>query len=197
LNLELRLTYPLMVGFWIFAHFITNDRAARSVENLHSNKTRFDDLIPFVPGMALVYLSGFILGNMAYVILGFSENFPLVAIGYGIQGVVSIVFYILYPCRVRRYEEFVPQSISGYLLSAFQRASKPFNSFPSMHMSFCLFCAYSVWGFASLGQGVVLTAWAVMVALSTLLTKQHYVVEVIAGAALGTGTYLLIWSLSV
>jgi membrane-associated phospholipid phosphatase len=196
-NLELRVIYPLMVGIWVIAHFVTNERAARSHRGGYSTKTVLDDAIPFMPDMAVFYFSGFILGNMAYFILGSTESFPLIAIGYGIQFVVSIALYLLYPCRIDRYEDFVPDSTPGYLLAAFQRTSKPFNSFPSMHVSFCLFCALSVWGFGSRSEGLIMIAWAVMVALSALLTRQHYVVEVLMGAALGVGAYLFIWTLSI
>jgi len=195
LNLELRVIYPLMVGIWVFAHFVTNERAARSDRGGYSTKIVLDDAMPFMPDIAVFYFSGFLLSNMAYFILGSTESFPLIALGYGIQFVVSIFLYVLVPCRIDRYEEFIPYSIQGYLLAAFQRISKPFNSFPSMHVSFCLFSALSIWGFGSRSEGFLMIAWAVMVALSALLTRQHYVIEVLTGAVLGAGAYLFIWTL--
>jgi hypothetical protein len=141
--------------------------------------------------MAIFYFSGFILGNMAYFLLGSTEYFSYIAIGYAIQFVVSISFYRFYPCRIDRYENFNPDSTPGYFLAVFQRISKPFNAFPSMHVSYCLFSALAVWGYGSHGIGFVMIAWAVLVALSTLLTKQHHIVDVLAGAALGSGVYLL------
>jgi membrane-associated phospholipid phosphatase len=195
-NLELRVIYPFMIGIWVIAHFVANERAARSERGVYSTKTVLDDAIPFSPNMAVFYFSGFILGNMAYFILGSTESFPLIAMGYGLQFVVSISLYLLYPCRIDRHEGLMPDSISGYLLAVFQRISKPFNSFPSMHVSFCLFSALSVWGFSSRSEGFALITWAVMVALSALLTRQHYVIEVLMGAVLGAGAYLFIWILS-
>lgn len=197
MNLELRVIYPFMVGIWLLAHLVANERAARSERVIYSTKTVLDDTIPFRPNMAIFYFSGFILGNMAYIMLNSTESFPLIALGYGIQFVASISLYLLYPCRIDRYENFIPDSIPGYLLATFQRISKPFNSFPSMHVSFCLFSALSVFGFGSRSEGFVMIVWTVMVALSALLTRQHYVIEVLMGAVLGAGAYWFIWTLSI
>jgi len=155
-------------------------------------KTVFDDLIPFVPSMAVAYFSGFVLGNMAYFLLRLSEWFPLVAVGYAVQFVVSISLYVLYPCRIERHEQLDSECFCGSLLMAFQRRSKPFNSCPSMHASYGLYCALSVWGFGSRTAGIVLMGWALVVALSALLTRQHYVLEVVMGAALGMGAYFFV-----
>jgi membrane-associated phospholipid phosphatase len=195
-NLELRVIYPVMVAIWIIAHFATNKLAASGYRRIHSTKTVIDSAIPFIPNAIVFYISGFILGNMAYFIFGATKIFPVIAIGYGIQSVVSIAIYIMYPCRIDRVEDVVPNGISGYLLAAFQRTSKPFNSFPSMHVSFCIFCALSVLGFGSRCQGLAMLVWAAMVALSALLTKQHYIFDVLVGAALGIGSHFSICVLS-
>ena len=188
----LQVTYPIFVCLWLIAHFITNERGSRRSRGYYSTKTFLDDEIPFVPNMAMFYFSGFLLGNMAYILLGSTEYFPHIATGYGLQFVVSISVYAIYPCHIERRENFRPNSFLGHLLAKYQRISKPFNAFPSMHTSYCLFSALAVWGCVSHTTGLVLIVWSVMVALSTLLTKQHYVVDVLAGAILATGLYLII-----
>ena len=192
MNHWLQIVYPLLVGFWFIAHFITN-RVSLRHRSYHSTKTFLDDAIPFIPDMAIFYFSGFFLANMAYFLLGSTECFLRIAIGYGMQFVVSISLYTLYPCRINRCESFIPNSPPGYLLAAFQRISKPFNSFPSMHTSFCLFSALSIWGCGLQSTGFFMIIWAVLVSLSALLTKQHHVLDVLAGATLGIGLYLLIF----
>ena len=191
MNFQLQTIYPLLVGIWLVAHFVTNECASRTGRH-YSTKTVLDDAIPFMPDTAAIYFSGFILGNLAYLLLGSSERFSHIALGYGIQFVVSISLYVLYPCRMGRQENIVPNTISRHLLVVFQRVSKPFNAFPSMHVSYGLFSALSVSGSCSCSEGLVLISWAILVALSALLTRQHYVVDVLVGAALGAGAYLLV-----
>ncbi len=190
MTLWLQVIYPLMVCIWVAAHFVTNKRAQRR-RSCYSTKTYLDNAIPFVPNMAFFYFSGFVLANFAYFLLGSTEYFPRIAVGYGIQFVVSISLYALYPCRMDRHEGFIPNSAPGYWLAVFQRISKPFNAFPSMHVSYCLFSAVAIWGYGFRSEGFVLIIWALLVALSTLLTRQHNLVDVITGAALGIGAYLL------
>ena len=192
MNTWLQEIYPLFVCLWLAAHFITNNRGSKRGRKCHSTKTALDDAIPFVPGMAIFYFSGFILANMAYFFFGPTKYFSCIAIGYGVQFVISLFLYTVYPCRVNRCENFTPDSISSYSLAVFQRISQPFNAFPSMHASYCLFSALAVWNYGSShATGLVMIAWAVLVALSTLLTKQHHIVDVLAGATLGAGSYVL------
>ncbi len=192
MNIELQALYPLLVGAWVVAHSMTNKYASQAGRRLYSTRTVLDEATPFVPNAAIIYFSGFVLGNMAYLLLGWSDRFPHIAIGYGAQFLVSISLYMLYPCQMDRHENIAPSTVSGYLLATFQRLSKPFNAFPSMHVSYSLFSALVVSSSYSWGAGLAMIAGAILVALSALLTRQHHMVDVLAGAALGAGAFLLV-----
>jgi membrane-associated phospholipid phosphatase len=75
----------------------------------------------------------------------------------------------------------------------------PLNAFPSLHAAFAVFSAlcaarvfrelqiHRLWKFA-------LGVWAVLILAGTLLTKQHTVVDVFAGSAIGFAGYYLVFS---
>ncbi len=66
---------------------------------------------------------------------------------------------------------------------------RPYNQLPSLHVALCVIFWVSLplspWRMA-------LRAWLVLVAVSTLFTWQHHVLDVIAGCALGLATVALI-----
>jgi membrane-associated phospholipid phosphatase len=63
------------------------------------------------------------------------------------------------------------------------------NCLPSLHVAQVYLAALSC-NLVHRGVGKAALAWATLVALSTLFTKQHYVLDVVAGFALGLAAYL-------
>lgn len=187
--------YPLFFGLLFLTIWIVNQ-----ITSLRSRTfpTRhwLDDRIPFIPHFALIYFSAYLLGNGGYLFLRHSSDFPTILLGYLIIYITSNACYLLFPSRVERREQLAPSSLSTLLISRFQAVSKPFNNFPSMHVSYCLYSALVVIGFTGMAWwSWLLLAWAGVVALSTLLIKQHHLLDVGAGTLLGTTAFLLVWSL--
>lgn len=186
----LRWFYPIMVGVWITAHFSINARAAR-LPALPSTATRIDRSIPFVPSAFLLYLSGFVLANLAYALPLELHERRAVAAGYLWQFATSLTLYWCVPRRAPRDDRVGQTGPSLRLISVYHQISRPFNAFPSMHVSFCLFSAVWIWRHGSGWIGVGALAWTVLVALASLLTHQHSIVDVAGGAALGTSAVVL------
>ena len=69
----------------------------------------------------------------------------------------------------------------------------PYNCFPSLHVAHSFVSALTCLRLHRRLGGVALVA-ASLVGLSTLFTKQHYVVDVVAGAALAYAAYRLFLS---
>ena len=57
----------------------------------------------------------------------------------------------------------------------------PYGCFPSLHVAWAFVSALTCYRVHA-GVGWVAAGWATLIAVSTLYTKQHYVVDVIAGA---------------
>ena len=67
-------------------------------------------------------------------------------------------------------------------------ADPPYNCFPSLHVAHSFVSALTCWR-VHRGVGIGTGICASLVALSTLLTKQHYVLDVIAGVLLASIAY--------
>ena len=56
---------------------------------------------------------------------------------------------------------------------------------PSLHVGMATLTSYMYAKVSSRAIAAIVVAWAVAIALSTLFTHQHHVVDVLAGALLG------------
>jgi len=70
---------------------------------------------------------------------------------------------------------------------------KPYDNFPSTHIAFAVIAAGMI--FLSSGPilGSIMLVWALLVVLSTLLTKQHNILDITAGGLLGLAVFALIF----
>lgn len=187
----LQIAYPIIVGGWIILSLVLNDRAARRPRH-YSLKLPVDDEIPFIPMFAIPYFSAYVLGNAGYAVLLTHAIFPKVFLGYLVLFFSGLISYYLWPCRVERQEAIAVTNLSTRLLAGFQQRLKPYNSFPSMHVAYCLFSALMVFAYGPRWLVLFCAGWAGLVILATLFTKQHYLLDVLAGAALAAGVVFVL-----
>ena len=183
-GIELTLSVFLIVGgyqfyFWCQRNMLTEPRELR---------LRIDDLIPYRPNWVWIY-SFLYYPAILYtnLVIQSPREFTHVARSYllllALQMGVFISFPVATPAEWRR--RHAPKTYSERFLSFVQRFDTRSNSFPSMHTSVATLTALHLQ--PSLGAW----AWAfpILVGLSCLFTKQHYVIDLPAGAGLGALTY--------
>jgi membrane-associated phospholipid phosphatase len=182
--IHLALSVILIVGvyqfyFWCQRHPFAKPRELR---------LPIDDRIPYQPHWVWVY-SFLYYPVILYVnwILESPGHFTHVAASYLLLLIMQMAFFILFPVvtpaswrsPVRR------RTLSERFLTFVQRFDAASNSFPSMHVSVAMLTALHL----SSGLGAWVFAFPLLIALSCLFTKQHYVVDLPAGAALGWFTF--------
>jgi membrane-associated phospholipid phosphatase len=150
--------------------------------------TSLDELIPFVPGWvwiySLLYYAAILYVNL---VLKSPEQFVRAAISYLMLLALQMVFFLLFPVRTPHHwrAAHVSRRLSERFLAFVQRFDAPTNSFPSMHTSVAMLTALHL--HAHLGAAAF--AFPTLIGLSCLFTKQHYIVDIPAGAALGWLNY--------
>jgi membrane-associated phospholipid phosphatase len=100
-----------------------------------------------------------------------------------LQLAVALLCFVLVPVRYPR-ELFYPPEALGWADAFWRWFDTPTNCLPSLHVANGLALAQLNWTRRWRG---VHTLWALGVAASTVLVKQHYVADAVAGA----GLYLL------
>jgi membrane-associated phospholipid phosphatase len=138
-----------------------------------------DRAVPFVPRSIWIYLSQFPLVFLA--LWGGADDEARSHAFYAMLLATGLAFgaFVLYPTTGPRPGEGLGGA-TGVAYRALYRIDVATNWFPSLHVALASLAA-ARWQVR--GRGVLLAAagWASLVSLSTLTTKQHYVVDVLGG----------------
>ncbi|MBK8478386.1 MAG: phosphatase PAP2 family protein [Opitutaceae bacterium] len=164
-------------------------RLARLPEDLATQmpELAIDRAIPFLPAAAIIYLSQFV--TMPAIIWLMGSRRQLLACCRGLALLIAVSFIIFYgwPTAVVRPE--LPTG-AHFFYGLIASTDLPHNACPSLHAAFAVFtagCAWEVFRDWKNGHLLIATAWLWNTAIlaSTLLTKQHVFLDLIAGSALG------------
>jgi membrane-associated phospholipid phosphatase len=147
-------------------------------------KLRIDEWIPYWPSWVWIYSCLYypIILYLNFVIDS-ARQFTYVATSYMLLLGLQMLFFVLFPVTTpqhwRAYN--LERSLSERFLAVVQRIDAPSNSFPSMHVSVAMLTAMHLLPHL----GAMAFAFPVLIAFSCLFTKQHYVIDMPAGALLG------------
>jgi membrane-associated phospholipid phosphatase len=140
----------------------------------------FDEqYIPFLPWTLGVYLSAFVLA--AIVIRRIPPPLlPRFVFLVFIMASIGFAFFVLFPLQYPRFSYS-----SGGLFGIFWRIDGPGNCFPSLHVAMVVLMSVCYTQLEkSLVRRSLMWLWALVIIISVLTTKQHYVMDVIGGALL-------------
>ena len=183
--IHLVLSVILIIGVYQFYFWCQRNHVAEPREL----KLRIDEHIPYWPSWVWIY-SCIYYPLILYLnfVLQTPQEFTHVAASFILLLLLQMTFFILFPVATpehwRDYNQ--ERSLSERLLALVQRFDGRTNSFPSMHVSVAMLSAL----YLQAHMGAAAFAFPVLIALSCLFTKQHYVIDLPAGAGLGWLTYV-------
>lgn len=154
--------------------------------------TTLDRAVPFWPLSGLIYFSVFPLMLATFLSLRGRERAARFLYASLLAQAIAMLCFLLWPTAFPRGQFSVPPDTGslGLALVRFCRSmDAPVNCLPSLHVSTITLCVAALrgtrWFRPALLAGMVL-------ATSTLTFKQHYVVDVLAGFALGVSSWMLL-----
>lgn len=148
-----------------------------------------DRLLPLSPVWALVYGAlYFFLILLPVFVIQQEELIRRTVWAYITVWTVSYIGFLLYPTVAPRSETVVGEGFAVWGLRFLYGADPPYNCFPSIHVAHSFVSALAC-SRVHRTLGRVALACASLVAISTLLTKQHYVVDLIGGIFLALAAY--------
>jgi membrane-associated phospholipid phosphatase len=98
--------------------------------------------------------------------------------------------FLMYPTAAPRPAEVAAEGFTAWMLEAVYGVDPPHGCFPSLHVAYSFVAAFACYR-VHRGVGVAAMIWAGLIGVSTVYTKQHYVVDVPAGVALALVAYLI------
>lgn len=156
--------------------------------------TTLDLAIPFLPWTFLIYLSDYLLISYVIVALKDSHSFfsfsRMAFLTLSLCGIFFIFFPTTYPRPPYPANEAWPVDM---LLKLMASADTPNNCFPSMHVA-CT--AMATWAMRNQGRRTytLLWLWGCAIFISTLTTKQHYVIDIVGGLAVTFAVATIHWA---
>ena len=140
----------------------------------------FEEGIKAVPIFLIFYVSSYLLIIMPFLVLRRSYEIRKLIYVYWAIAIVSFIVFLIIPAKVVR-----PVVLDGFFASLLNffwtYFDLPYNSLPSLHISLSFAAAYLMRKHLNFA---FLLLWVLLIAVSTILIKQHYILDIITGLAL-------------
>ena len=165
---------------WLVMYFIVNRRKVLPEQRIDLG-TDLDRKTPFLPQFAPIYFSTYFFVIQPFLFLQDKRLFSIMLASFASISILATLVHALVPSKIERVEQQDEKNISGWMLGMFQKTCKPHGNFPSMHVGLSVpVVAVNLMSGGILAGGLTLV-WAILIAVSTLYTKQHYILDVLAG----------------
>lgn len=192
--IEIAMTIVLIVGGYQFYFWAQRQRWHRA----RFLTTRFDDMITYDPRWVWIY-SGLYYPMILLAAMSVPDwrGFALTCGGFLLLLAIQVTFFLFFPVEIPtswrvknrvHWEGTWSQRFLDFVWSM----DKLRNSMPSMHVSVATMTDLVIWReWPTLGHVGVL--FPILIAMSAIKTKQHYVVDVVPGAVLGALVFF-VWN---
>ena len=134
-----------------------------------------DYLLMFLPPF-FIQKRGVIKRLVQAVLLNFFLHFPV---------------FLLFPTTMVR-PPLIEQNLTNTVFHFMRQMDTPVNCFPSQHVSLCFVMAMTFLSYKK-KIGILFLIWAVLISLSTMTTKQHYIWDVAGGVTVALIIYLAVF----
>jgi membrane-associated phospholipid phosphatase len=182
-------TLPMIVLFALIPGYLVIG-AAVAGGPMHVPELALDRAIPVVPWWSIVYGSLFLAAVLPAFVIHQHEHLNRTILAFILMWLVAFACFWFYPTVSSRPAKALGDGFGDWGLRVIYSADERYNCLPSLHVAQCFLAAFSC-GRVHRGVGVVATIWASLVALSTLYTKQHYVLDVVTGILLASAAYAI------
>ncbi len=190
LNRPYRVTISMVIFFSLVPFYIFISAWIRG-RTTYSPSLAWDQLIPLQPVWALVYgaLYAFLI-LLPILVVRQPDHIRRTVNAYLLVWLTAYVFFVIYPTSAPRPERLTGEGFAVWGLANLYSSDPPRNCFPSLHVAHSFVSALTCFRVHS-GLGIVAMLCAAFVGLSTLFTKQHYILDVVAGMLLALIAYRL------
>jgi membrane-associated phospholipid phosphatase len=150
----------------------------------------FEQHLPFIPELSLVYSSLYLMFFAVPFVLRRKQEIWTFTLLMTLITIIAGFCFLVMPAQTR-FE--VPTNLGRFPI-AFQVADSmnlTYNDCPSLHVAYSVMCA-EVFRRKQPRRGWLFHLWALAIAISAWLTYQHHLADIVAGYALAlTAVYLI------
>ncbi len=169
----------LMFGVWAGSYFLVGTL-------IDPARVRFlpsglEDWVPFRPAFSLVYILLYPIFLLPFLAVRDRAAFRRLVVGYVLMIATCSVAFLVFPVAFDRpVLPPPPYDVGTWILSLVHGSDPAWNCLPSEHCAAAMLASLTVWE-ANKRLGAFGFFTTVLIGLSTIYTKQHYLVDVLAG----------------
>jgi membrane-associated phospholipid phosphatase len=190
----------LLLALWglaIFLYFLTG--RVIPAESRHLVWCRLDDYVPFLPVFAIPYVAWYAVQafTACYCFFKDTEVFRKF-VGYILfVYAIAISVYLFYPTAIDFRPEVTGKDIFSRIVGLVYGMDNPTNVLPSLHVLVAVGCAFAQCRAKHLGKPLLCVFWwliALFVCASTVLVKQHSVLDILGAIPVCVAGYVLFFA---
>ena len=156
-----------------------------------------DHAVPFVPNTFWIYMSEFLMYIVAYTLAKDLRNANQFIYAFiGLFSICSVIF-LFFPTTFPRQDYPLPESLNTFTYKSFyffRLLDRPTNCLPSLHVASTYLTSF-IFLNEQKEKFKYFFIWATLIAISTLTTKQHYFIDVVAGFFTAIVIYFIFYRL--
>jgi membrane-associated phospholipid phosphatase len=190
-SLSIRTIVPIVILILLIPLYIFIGVLITPGQSLHRPELALDRAIPLQPYWVFAYgsLYAFLI-LLPIFILRHEEHIRRTAFAYLLVWITSYACFLLYPTVAPRPEKVIGNEFVFWALRFLYSSDPPYNCFPSLHVAHSFVSVFTCYR-VHRGVGITAAICAGFMAVSTIYTKQHYVVDVMAGILLASLAYVI------
>jgi membrane-associated phospholipid phosphatase len=148
--------------------------------------TAWDQGIPFLPHTIWIYISEYVYFVLIYCLCRDTLNLNKYLYSFFALQTVSVLIFLLWPTTYPRELYPIPEGLGFWTHLAWttlRAGDTAANCCPSLHVSSVLLCGM-LFITEQRNKLPFFLSWGILISLSTLTTKQHYIIDVVTGLAM-------------
>ena len=170
--------YVLIYLYVMVLYLLTNHYMFKGPHFL--TMTPLDQKVPLMPWTVWIYASVYVLPLIAASFVTKREDVMLMMSCFILIGTLCAIIFVFYPTVYPRPTVLLESGPSAWLLKSIWSVDSPANSWPSQHVALAFMSAFFVLKYNRKWGSLVLFA-AILISISTLTTKQHYIWDILCG----------------
>ena len=172
-----RLWFVVLVAYFIFGYI--------SLGNLNMHRIHYFDVslpfeskIPFIPFFIIGYTSVYLALILVYVLIDDYKLFKRAIFFFVAVSTIHFLFFWFMPVKMIRPDMTAASGIMSVITKYYYLIDNPTNCFPSLHVAYPLVGTTVMWNYKRM-WGYLMLFLTALIAISVILVKQHYIMDVI------------------
>ncbi|HBM80770.1 MAG: phosphatase PAP2 family protein [Clostridiales bacterium] len=172
-----------------------------TVKPIYFMHSKLDSHIPFVKEFVIPYLSWYILMIGAFIYLGFESKKDFYRLLWLLSSgmFISCTIYLIFPNAQNLRPKIVGKDLFSYMIAYIYSVDTPTNVCPSIHVYNSISVYIALVNCEKLQDKyslkLLLLLWVLSICASTVLIKQHSILDVIWGTVLALVLYGAIYKI--